>query len=83
MTVDRLVLEESLASHRVKIEFTKVNGESRIMLSTRDPGLIPADHLPKGADARPDPRLLKVYDLEKAGWRSMRFDSIQSWVLAD
>lgn len=78
-----MTLEEALASRRVRIEFTKINGELRSMLCTKDLGSIPADRLPKSRDDRPNSTLLKVYDLENQGWRSMKVENILSWAAVD
>ncbi len=76
-----MTLEEALRSHQVMINFTKINGEARTMLCTKDFSSIPTDHQPKIHDPKNDTSLLKVYDLEKKGWRSMKIDNITSWEL--
>jgi hypothetical protein len=76
-----MTLEEALVSHRVRVDFIKINGESRTMLCTKAAKHIPPDHLPKNHNSKVDPTLLKVYDLEKNGWRSMKIANIQSWML--
>ena len=87
-TLDQIMLEDQLAHHKVKIEFTKVDGSDRVMICTKNPEIITAEHMPNLAwteDEQPRPynKLLKVFDLEKQGWRSMRIANITAWELAE
>lgn len=82
---DIMMLENQLSRDRVLITFTKVDGSVREMLCTRDPRIITEARMPSGhGAAQPEtPGILKVYDLEKSGWRSMRKANITSWKLAE
>ena len=72
----------------VEVKFIKVNGEERTMLATLNESLIPLDQLPEDnpdvtverSVSNPDVRT--VYDVEKDGWRSFRWDSLISWNIA-
>jgi len=67
------------------IKFIKKDGSIRLMKCTLDFDKIPKDHLPKNVNL---PQILKllqknkivrVYDLEKMGWRSVPFDKVE-WI---
>lgn len=78
--MDTHALEETLSTGRARVTFTKVDGSIRVMLCTKAPNLITETNMPKGVgEQREHTGLLRVYDLERNGWRSMRKDSILSW----
>lgn len=81
--LDLTMLENQLANNRVRIDFIKVDGTSRTMLCTKDPTIITESHLPSGNQDKlmNNAAVLKVFDLEKQGWRSMRISNIKSWQL--
>jgi hypothetical protein len=85
--LDQMMLEDQLAHHRVRIDFNKVDGTSRNMLCTKNPEIITEDNMPSAhpisADGVPSapPTVLKVFDLEKQAWRSMRIANITAWQL--
>lgn len=65
----------------VKITFKKKDGTSRTMTCT-----LREDALPKQTDLeeqiqkkKKNTDVLAVWDLEKQGWRSFRYDSIVGW----
>ena len=60
------------------VQFTKVDGTKRSMKCTLAGELIPAPTEEKKTDRvkKENPDVLAVWDLEKAGWRSFRFDAI-------
>ena len=72
----------------VEVKFVKVNGEERTMLATLNEGLIPVDLWPQDdPEVLIDPKppnleVQRVYDVEKDGWRSFRWDSVISWDIA-
>ena len=72
----------------VEVKFTKVNGEERTMLATLNEGLIPVDLWPQDDPdvlVHPNPpnfEVQRVYDVEKDGWRSFRWESLISWNIA-
>ena len=61
-----------------KVTFTKKDGTERNMLCTLNPDLLPAQvDLEESVQKKtPNPDVLAVYDVEKDGWRSFRYDSI-------
>ena len=69
---------------RVRVKFIKkTNGEVRIMNCTLDNDLIPENSRPKKLDMSKmlklirKNRIIKVYDLDKNGWRSIPFDNTE------
>lgn len=71
-------IKKALAEGILKVKFTKRDGTERDMFCT-----LKADLLPEQTDLEeqvqkktPNPDALKVWDIEKAAWRSFRFDSI-------
>lgn len=85
-------LKNELGEGLVRVEFIKKStGEHREMLCTTNHTLIPKEHQPKppiheGVDVweldkiepmkEVDPDLFKVFDVNKQGWRSFRYESI-------
>jgi len=78
----RAELYELLHEGVVKVRFTKVNGELRLMKCTLDPAVLPPHEtntdlpidFPKPINENLD--VLRVWDVEAEGWRSFRLDSI-------
>ena len=66
-----------LRTGNVEVEFTKKDGTDRKMLCTLIN--IPAEHQPK-SDIEYAVNTLRVFDLDKQGWRSFRLDSVKSVV---
>tara|TARA_B110000503_G_scaffold74090_1_gene114424 strand:+ start:1809 stop:2093 length:285 start_codon:yes stop_codon:yes gene_type:complete len=73
-----------------EVTFTKVNGEERVMQCTLNPDLLP--ELPtakpdEGTAAKPkkapNPDVQPVYDINAAGWRSFRWDSVTNFTKLD
>lgn len=53
-----------------------------MMICTLDPNLIPDEHAPKGGGVIVDeeePTYVRVFDIEKQGWRSIIFDNITNF----
>lgn len=62
------------------VEFKKVNGEYRKMQCT-----LAGDHLPEQIDLeetiqkkKPNPEVMAVFDIEQQGWRSFRWDKLET-----
>jgi len=75
----RQALTEILKTHdRVKVVFTKVNGDERTMFCTLSPNILPAqtDLEEQVQNKTPNPDTLVVWDIEAEGWRSFRLDSV-------
>ena len=69
----RDTLIKNLQKKAMRITFTKVNGEERVMDCTLQENLVP--------ETNPDNRkeneeVLPVFDINKGEWRSFRMDSI-------
>lgn len=70
------------------VKFIKKNGDERVMRCTRNMALIPQSPVKESdggaGDAKPrKPRkqpegVAVVWDLEKGGWRSFQYESVQS-----
>jgi hypothetical protein len=64
----------------VNIVFFKLSGERRTMRCTLDESKIPNDKKPKSTSTRKvSADTLAVYDLDKADWRSFRYDTIKEF----
>jgi len=72
--IGREWLTEILQEQSVEIIFTKKDGTERTMKCT-----LMEKYLPKtvSSDRPRNEEVLAVYDLEKEGWRSFRWDSIK------
>ena len=71
-------LQQSLKTGRVTVVFTKADGSTRTMLCTLQENELPS------APSTESPRkvnldIISVWDLEAAGWRSFRKDSVLGW----
>ncbi len=67
----------------VIVTFTKKDGSERVMKCTKSMDLIPPDKHPKPLAEGEEPKpvsdvVCNVWDLEKGGWRSFRYDSVIS-----
>lgn len=83
-------LRNCLANYMVTVTFNKTNGDLRSMLCTTNGDMIFAsteknakpDEKPKSVKkpgfVRSNTEVMAVWDLEKAGWRSFRWDSVIS-----
>jgi len=80
MTKEEMV--EKLANGTCTVHFTKVNGDERVLIGTRNPDLIPEESLPKSdSNSNPEPEnIVRVFDLKNDGWRSFRVDSVTNFI---
>lgn len=62
----------------VGVLFTKKDGTDREMNCTLNFDMIPQDAMPKNSGRSQPSDSLAVFDVDKAEWRSFRFDSIKS-----
>lgn len=77
--VDRKNVMSRLQKGVVGITFTKKDGTERTMMCTLDADVIPTEFAPKGEDKRvKNDEALAVFDVEKEGWRSFRWDSVKA-----
>ena len=67
----------------LKITFTKTDGTERVMKCTLASSLIPISEQTTGESKRKHSDTVQpVYDLEAGGWRSFRWDSLQSFAFS-
>ena len=69
----RETLIKNLQKKAMRITFTKVNGEERIMDCTLQEHMIP---LTDEKNRKENEEVLPVFDINKGEWRSIRLDSI-------
>ena len=70
----RKEIEEILRYNHGQFTFQKVDGSIREMKCTLKADLLPEDFT--GENSKSTPGLLVVWDTEKEGWRSIRYDSV-------
>jgi len=76
MTKKRAILVEGLKKNVMRVTFTKVNGEERVMRCTLHDSVLPEQHI-SGIKKKENQETLSVWDLDNDGWRSFRLDSIK------
>ena len=71
-------LQEQLKTKVLKVKFIKKDGTERDMVCTLRSDLLPQQiDLEESVQKKSqNPDVLAVYDIEKNGWRSFRYDSI-------
>ena len=86
----RDVLVEGLKNNLMKVVFTKVNGDERIMNCTLHESILPEPTTMMKPysftkyDKKSNQDTISVWDIDKGGWRSFRVDSIKEYkVLKD
>lgn len=81
--MDKNALKEALKAGLVEVAFTKANGETRKMVCTLQEGVVPPatkkDPLSQEKVRKVSEEVQVAYDVEKEGWRSFRWDSLQTW----
>ena len=82
MAKKREILVEGLKRNLMKIVFTKVNGEERIMMCTLHEKILPEQPI-SGIKKKINPEVLSVWDVDNSGWRSFRMDSIKEVKVID
>lgn len=68
----------ALHNGTVRLSFKKKDGETREMLCTLKSELLPVKE-DDSKEQKRNPDVLAVWDLEKEGWRSFRYDSLIEW----
>lgn len=79
--MDKSKLNELLHEGVVVVEFTKVNGEYRKMEATLKADVLPevvVKEETKEATRKKNEDALSVWDVNAEGWRSFRFDKLQT-----
>ena len=79
--MDRNEIVRELKEGLCRVDFTKVNGESRVMLCTLNFDDIPVEAHPKNNDSvdKWPENLVKAYDVDAKGWRSFKMDSVNTF----
>lgn len=80
MVMDKSSLKQLLGEGVVTVEFTKVNGEYRKMEATLKADMMP-EVVREIEDKAPRKKVdtsLSVWDINANGWRSFRFDNLQT-----
>ena len=78
-------LKSFLLTKPVTVVFNKVDGSERIMECTMSPDLIPSLNVEQTASTKKRTEsegTLRVWDIEKQGWRSFRTDSVVSYSIS-
>lgn len=74
------MMTDELQSNICEVEFTKVNGETRVMKCTLDPSIIPPatkkDPLSQKKVRAISEEVLPVWDVNKEQWRSFRLENV-------
>lgn len=80
---DAFKSEISRFLHRgeVQIDFQKVDGTYRSMRCTLKEGVIPVIEKNDAKTHTSNPENLVVFDTEKHGWRTVKFDKIYSYLV--
>lgn len=78
--IDRYALKETLENGVVTVTFTKADGSLREMHCTLNRSIMPPQLLQEEVRTprKENPDVISVWDVDMNGWRSFRFDSIQS-----
>lgn len=77
---DKNVIKEKLHVGNCTVVFKKADGTERTMLCTLQESAIPVESRPKGTITKQSDDAIAVWDIEKQGWRSFRFDSVQQFI---
>ena len=82
-TMNRSEMIEELLKRECRVIFRKVSGESRDMICTLNPDVIPAatktDPLSQTKVRELNEEVLAVWDIKAAGWRSFRVENVVSF----
>ena len=71
--VNRETLIKNLQKKSMRITFTKVNGEERVMDCSLQEHMVPPTNLD---NRKENETVLPVWDINKGEWRSFRIDSV-------
>ena len=71
--MNRETLIKNLQKKAMRITFTKVDGDERVMDCTLQEHIVPAT---KYTDRKKNEEVLPVFDINKGEWRSFRLDSV-------
>ena len=71
--MNRETLIKNLQKQAMRITFTKVNGDERVMDCSLQEHILPPT---KYTDRKQNEEVLPVWDINKGEWRSFRLDSV-------
>ena len=71
-------LRNVLGQNVLVIDFTKLNGDKRVMTCTLREDMKPAEVVKEGAPKKVSDTNISVWDVNAQGWRSFRYDRINS-----
>ena len=74
-------LNDHLRYGEVTVKFNKKDGELRTMRCTLNPELVPPVEKKTERVKEVNEDVCPVYDLDKQGWRSFRYDSVKEVIL--
>lgn len=77
---DKQSIVEQLKQSVMVVEFTKVNGDRRVMTCTLKPDMLPPSKpVTESTETKPEnPNTVSVWDVNAKGWRSFRIANIVS-----
>ena len=75
-------IKKQLKESIMRITFEKKDGTNRVMLATLRKEYIEPLLKPNAEHRKPNPEVCCVFDIEKDGFRSFRWDSLISWEVA-
>ena len=75
-------LNTLLRENVLEVDFNKLDGDKRIMKCTKSFKIIPIENQPK-SDKEPKKGNITVWDINAKGWRSFRYERINSVNVAD
>jgi hypothetical protein len=80
-TLDKDIVKKDLKEKICQVTFTKTDGSTRVMNCTLNSAMIPVAEVKEstGKTKAENPEVQPVYDVEAQGWRSFRWDSVQSF----
>lgn len=83
MIYQRDALLKDLRENVIEVHFTKTNGENRLMRCTLQPRMLPEAYRQDPSERQGEldfhsknPDVIAVWDVQAAGWRSFRIDSV-------
>jgi len=74
-------LRNALQNEVISIRFNKADGTERLMNCTTCGTHVPAAKYPTTAAKNHDPKLYRVFDIDKQDWRSFREERIINWTV--
>jgi hypothetical protein len=76
----KLTIRDALEAGPVNVRFTKADGTRRDMRATTRKDLINYTfRTPEGENTQAPAGVIRVWDMEKSEWRSIREDRVLSW----